>query len=147
MIKRVVVDVIPHEEQRYDTVGDYTFDDENKVLHISVSDTGDHKEAMAVAIHELVEFVLVQERGIPFQSIDEFDVTWEAGKRTCDIFCLCTEIGEPGSCLEAPYYHEHAAATAVERELISQWHMDWETYDKHLYNLNESQKPDGNPRL
>ena len=64
-VTSVTIDVIPHQLQRYDTCGDYMYDASEGRLQIRVSATDDWCEAMTVAVHELVEALLVVQRGIP----------------------------------------------------------------------------------
>ena len=130
-VYRVVVDVIPHRLQRYDTCGDYLYDAEQRELTIRVSQTADWREAMVVLVHELVEALLVVQRGIPVAQIDTFDQT------------LGGDVDEPGEHPQSPYYDEHLAATVVERLVAHELGLHWPTYEQNIYALSpEPSAPD-----
>src|ERR1700730_8034346 len=48
-----IIETVPHQKQRYETVGDWQWDGDT--LKISVSDLGNWKYEMAIAYHELRE--------------------------------------------------------------------------------------------
>lgn len=123
-VTSVTIDVIPHQLQRYDTCGDYMYDASEGRLQIRVSATDDWCEAMTVAVHELVEALLVIQRGIPIAQIDAFDQQF-GGDRD-----------EPGEHPDAPYYDEHLVATVVERLVAHELGLHWPTYEDHLYELS-----------
>jgi hypothetical protein len=124
-VYRVTIDVIPHRLQRYDTCGDYLYDASDRHLQIRVSQTPDWREAMTVAAHELIEALLVIQRGISIPAIDTFD-------QTCG-----GDVDEPGEHPESPYYDEHLTATVVERLLAHELGLHWPTYEEHIYALSE----------
>ena len=68
----VKIVTIPHEEQRYPTVGDWVVNGDN--LYISVSKMSDPRYELLVAVHELVEVLLCKERGISQVLVDKFDM-------------------------------------------------------------------------
>lgn len=137
---RIVIDVVPHASQRYDTCGDYQLKNgyfvntECTVLHITVSDTKDRREMLLIAIHELIEWALCQAKGITNEEIDRFDLQFEAGAQG-----LAYEAGlgkvEPGDQLDAPYYHQHQIATGIERILAAEMGVDWLEYERHIEEL------------
>ena len=115
---RVIIDTIPHGEQRYATVGDY-FTDDNGAMRILVSDLGNDDYIALVAIHELVEYVLVRKRGIAEEAITKFDMAFEEAGHD----------GEPGDDPNAPYQNEHCIATAVERMICAALNVKWKDYE------------------
>ena len=123
--------VIPHNEQRYDTVGDYFFSDDEKHCYISVSDSGDDDYNNAVAIHELYEVMQLLRKHSPkeIQSIvDAFDIEYEKNRPEGN-------DEEPGDDPRAPYHTEHCGATAVERMYIASTGKNWKTYNDKLLSL------------
>lgn len=124
----VLIRSIPHQDQRYDTVGDY-YEMEGlggKFLSISVSQLEDRREVMLIAIHELIEWALCQAKGITNEEIDKFD------------FAFKDYLGrEPGDDPRAPYFHQHQVASVVERLLAAELGVDWEEYSKHCGELSK----------
>jgi len=112
---RIDIRVIPHAEQRYVTLGDY-WDDANGVKQIRVSDLGDDKMNLLVAVHELIETYLCDAAGIAEPIVKAFD---EAHPDELD----------PGSHPDAPYREQHLAAEWIERILADQLRVDWQTYE------------------
>jgi hypothetical protein len=97
---------IPSSEQRYDTVGDYWYD-ENDTLQIRLSDDVPEMPPEMVLLHELTEIFLCQKHGVKFEDIDNFDM---------NVFPLRDrdESAEPGDEPDAPYRKEHRIAMIVE---------------------------------
>ena len=122
-VKTVLIETIPHGEQRYDTVGDYLFDPGTGTLNIFVSETGDWREAMTVALHELTESLLVIQRGVSLEAIDDFDKRFDGDE------------DEPGEQPDSPYREEHLSATVVERLIAFEIGLDWPTFEKNIYAL------------
>jgi hypothetical protein len=120
----VKIVTIPHEEQRYPTVGDWVVNGDN--LYISVSKMSDPRYELLVAVHELVEVLLCKERGIPQELVDKFDMEYEASRSEWDT------TSEPGDAAGAPYKKEHFFATTVERLLAAELGVDWEKYEAEV---------------
>lgn len=118
----VDIRTIPHGNQRYDTVGDWFWDHERKLLVIMVSDMGDWKKEALVAFHEFEEAVLCKSRNITEEQVDQFDFNFQG----CD---------EPGNDPQAPYYHEHQAATQSEKHLADELGVDWDEYERVVNSL------------
>src|SRR5579862_5413581 len=97
---RMQIETIPHETQRYPTVGDYWLD-ENHIEQIRVSEMMDWRYEVLVAVHEIVEMALTRHRNISEEAITEFDVKFEQEKEKG----LLT--GEAGNNVNAPYRREH----------------------------------------
>lgn len=117
----ITVVTIPHDEQRYPTVGDWTFDGDGN-LTVRVSDMGNWKYQALVAIHEIVEALACKDRGVHQVTVDAFDKAY-AGD------------GEPGDDPRAPYYHQHRAATEIEMRLAKELGVDWVEYDEAVMAL------------
>ena len=112
--------VIPHEAQRYETVGDWWWEGEGEesTLQLRVSQMGNWKMEMCVAYHELHEALECKARGITQKQVDDFDLSWEEHDG----------IDEPGNDPTAPYYWQHQHATAAEMHLANYLGLEWEAY-------------------
>lgn len=121
------IKTIPHNEQRYETVGDWWFD-ENGDLQIRVSDVGNPKYEFLVAYHELAEVMLCKDRGITTEEVDTFDKNFEANRPEGN-------EDEPGDDPNAPYRKEHFFATSLERLVAAELNVDWNKYDETINKL------------
>lgn len=126
---RIQIETIPHDKQRYETVGDW-FYDSNGVLHIKVSQMSDERYAALVAVHELIEVLLCKQHGVTQEQVDKFDMNWQPAKDS-----LAPELDEPGDDPRAPYKNEHCVAMGIERILAAGLGVDWVTYEKELFKL------------
>lgn len=104
---KILIETIPHSEQRYPTVGDWQwtqvkvlgrsgFPADDKLvptLHIKVSEMSDWRHEALVAIHEAVEALLCKYAGITEQEVDDFDKVFEAKKP-------CNPDGRPFSLMQ-----------------------------------------------
>jgi hypothetical protein len=120
-ITHIDIQVIPHECQRYDTVGDYFT--EGKTLKIRVSELANNRMELLVVIHELIEVLLTEFRGISEKEISDFDIAFEEAREPGN-------FDEPGDDPEAPYRDEHCIATGVERLMASLLKVDWKAYEQ-----------------
>jgi hypothetical protein len=106
---KIVIETIPHSQQRYDTIGDWFYADDG-TLYIKVSSDIDGFESdnaqFLVALHELVEVWLCQSRGITQAQVDHFDFNFNAFDNTL--------VTEPGDHPDAPYRREHRFAMMIE---------------------------------
>ena len=116
--------VIPHDEQRYETVGDYWWDSIAGVMQVRVSKMDSHKEFL-VAMHELIELYLIKSKGIEIEEIDKFDKRFEEFRTA---YPDLVGDDEPGDHPKAPYYKEHQIATRMEKWLASTLNEDWDLY-------------------
>lgn len=134
---QIDIRTIPHDEQRYPTVGDWYFDtihltdasDAIRILKIRVSDMGNPKFEFLVALHELVEVTLCEAAGITAEEVDKFDIEYEAQRDPED------EDSEPGDSPAAPYRIPHAIATGVERIVAALIGVDWIEYGNAIAKL------------
>lgn len=128
-VNSITVKVIDHKDQRYPTCGDWIFERGSAALVVLVSRTNDWREAMAVAVHEIVEALLCIHRGVDQKLVDAFDIRFEERR---------ADDSEPGDDPMAPYYEEHQIATNVERLLTTAFGLHWNTYNEHLGDLDET---------
>ena len=117
----LVIESIPHSEQRYDTAGDWFIDDDG-VVRILVSDDGNRVDNLLIGLHEAVEAILCREHGVLETDVTAFDVAH-------------LDDDEPGEHPEAPYRREHAIADAVERIVAADAGVKWREYGERLAAL------------
>ena len=122
------IKVIPHNQQRYETVGDWYFNPDNNRLTIRVSAMRNKQYEFLVALHEQVEAMLCIERGICEKEITLFDMAFEAKREEGN-------TDEPGDDPAAPYKKEHFFATNVERQMAAELEVDWRKYDEAVNSL------------
>lgn len=116
---RIIIETIPHREQRYNTIGDWHFDKESGTLAIRVSDLNNWRYETLIAIHELVEASLCGLQPGLEEKVDEFDLNYKGD-------------GEPGDDPNAPYKGPHCIATGIERMLAAVMGVDWTSYERKI---------------
>jgi hypothetical protein len=121
---KIHIETIPHEKQRYPTVGDYW--EQDGVQQIRVSEMMDWRYEVLVAVHELVEMALTRHRNIAEQAISEFDIAFEESREKNLV------TGEPGDNTNSPYKAEHFFATNLERLFAAELEVDWFEYDRYV---------------
>ena len=122
-----MVETIPHEAQRYPTVGDWQWKD--GTLVIRVSELGDWRYNALVAVHELVEVLLCKHDGVTEESVDKFDIEYEKQRDDKDV------ESEPGDDNNAPYRKQHCVATGIERILAAELGVAWNDYADKIESL------------
>lgn len=127
-LEKINIEFIPHDQQRYDTCGDYFFDSDG-ILQIRISQMKLEIHAMAVLIHELTEMALLRHEGkVSFEDIDKFDMDFEAKREDGN-------EDEPGMDVNAPYRDQHLVATSVEMAVIANAKLSWKEYENEIYSL------------
>lgn len=126
----ILIKTIPHEEQRYPTVGDWQWVGDD--LEITISSMKNWKYEFLVAFHELAEVMLCKDRNISQKEVDDFDVAFEDIRLT---YPKVIGDQEPGNNENAPYYKEHQFATEVEVLMAEALGVNWKKYDKTVNNL------------
>jgi hypothetical protein len=129
----ITIKTIPHEEQRYNTAGDWWFDDAGN-LEIRVSNMSNWKYEALVAYHELAEVLLCKDRGITVEEVDAFDMAWEEEHPG---IAQGGGMEEPGDDPNCPCRKEHFFATTAERALSAELAVDWFEYDAAIFALPE----------
>jgi hypothetical protein len=125
-LRPIMVIPVRHDQQRYDTVGDYQTTDGG--VSVLISKTSDWRHFVLVAIHELVEWSLTVQRRIPEATIDAFDIAFETNRQPGN-------EDEPGHDPRSPYRHEHRFAEVIERLLATELGVDWDEYDRAIMDL------------
>lgn len=121
----IEVKVIAHNEQRYDTAGDWWIDEG---WHIRVSQLGNWRYNFLVAFHELLECAWCKWKGVKQADVDAFDVAYEANRRPGD-------VSEPGDHPRAPYRVGHQFASLAERLAAFALGVDWIDYEAAINAL------------
>ena len=135
LIHRIVIDFIPHEHHRYDTLGDwyYVEQPDGTQLQIMVTHTpGKPLYEQAIAVHELVEALLCNADGVSQATVDGWDMATSAGE----------EPGEEPGC---PYRDQHATATTIEKIFLRESGEAWWEYENYLDSLGEDESGQQQP--
>jgi hypothetical protein len=109
------VEVVPNDQMRYDTAGDYFMRDGVCVVQVAedlpaaMGEGTYPNEHFLIALHEMVEWYLMQKRGITEEEVSAFDVAYEA-----EAILTGHRPGEPGDQPDAPYRREHREASLIE---------------------------------
>jgi hypothetical protein len=120
----IVIDTIPHSQQRYPTVGDWQIDKAGN-LHVTVSKMSDQRYEFLVGMHEAIEAYLAIHAGVSPEAVDKLDRAYEAKRKLGD-------DSEPGDDAKAPYHREHVFATKIERLLAVELGVNWSAYDREV---------------
>lgn len=130
-LTKINIEFIPHDQQRYETVGDYYFD-EAGVLQIRISQMKVEIHEMAVLIHELTEMAILRHEGkVSFEDVDKFDFEFEEKRERGEV----GEEDEPGMAIGCPYRDQHLVATSVEMAVIAAAKVSWKEYENEIYGL------------
>jgi hypothetical protein len=128
---RFVLYTIPHECQRYPTVGDWEGPVPVSTGHnvlVCVSAMGDADYEFCVALHELVESYLCIKANITDAQVTKFDKAFEKARGEGN-------TDEPGDDPRAPYRREHFFATTIERLMAAELGIDWKAYEEKINSL------------
>lgn len=124
---KITIQTIPHAQQPYSTVGDWRRGPDG-TLKINVSSEIGRKYALLVALHELIEVTLCEDRGITCEMVDAFDRKFEEHRHP-------DNDSEPGDDPAAPYRKEHFFATNIERQMAHEMQVDWADYEAAINAL------------
>ena len=149
--------IIPHDKQRYETVGDYWWESQPNddgsyaglvgrdasdeghrwVLYVRVSKMNNPRYEMLVFHHELIEALLLRDAGIPEPAAMAWDKEYEIARRVGHLACGCaiTEDSEPGNDPHAPYNAQHRVATLCEMALANHLGVNWDAYGREVNRL------------
>jgi len=126
-LEKILIEIIPHSEQRYETVGDY-FLRSDGIFVIRVSEMKDWRYCAMVAIHELAEVYLTEHHEVSEETITQFDEAFEANR-------LKGNLDEPGDAVDCPYRDDHCFATSIERMMCAAFGLSWKEYEDHVNSL------------
>jgi hypothetical protein len=150
-MKRIVLESIPHEKQAYETCGDYFESDDE--IRIVVSDLGDPQLEQLIAVHELIEVLLMKAADLPLVASTEYDIQFEKARADGDHYHVkgeeaahffwfngrkYTSDAEPGDAPDCPYAPMHNFATSVERLLCAAFGRKWADYEDAVAALPQN---------
>lgn len=136
MADNIRLEIIPHKQQRYETIGDWFRTSPNRwTIRSSLLKNRRHSEL--ILMHEFLEWRLCQIRKIKQRDCDQFDKDYEKfradGKLTAACGCKIQE--EPGDDIHAPYHECHVAASECEMILARYLDVDWLAYSEVVARL------------
>ena len=120
---QIIIDVISHTDQAYDTLGDYERTSDKKGIKFRISNTGDSDYNFLIAIHELIECFLAERHDINLDKINTFDLWFDTAER---------KEPEPGEHPDAPYRKEHNFAKSIEMLIAHELGINWYEYENQL---------------
>lgn len=127
-MRRILALTVPHDDQRYETCGDYI--EGHGVTTFRISDMANEDSEALVLIHELIEYILCKKRGVSMEAIDKFDIEFERNRPEGN-------EDEPGHDPRAPYHKEHVFAEKVERLLAAELGVNWDDHDVRVLALQQ----------
>lgn len=132
----IEVRVVRHDEQRYDSWGDWIWDADGRLL-INLSAMTDQRHDFLGAVHEILEALVCRYTGVTQEQVDAFDFPYEEarGKGIKTATCGCPITEDPGMDAHAPYRHAHVFAMGVEYGLARIINVDAAEYDKGCIDL------------
>lgn len=123
----IKIHAIPHAQQRYPTVGDYTTS-EDGTWEIRVSAMSDWRREFLVALHEMIECAWAKAHNVSEAQIDAFDMAYEDARPKGD-------VSEPGDDPRCPVFNGHQFATGVEKLMAAHLGVNWDEYDREVNDL------------
>lgn len=126
MIKRIVIELVDHANQRYNTVGDWYLEGPTLVIKGSKLPLVKGNRIRpwvlnwAVPLHELCEALTALSNGVTVEEVDDFDKQFELDHADDD--------DEPGDDPRCPVHKQHQFACMVEEAFIKMIPFDWESY-------------------
>ena len=127
------IQFIPHEEQRFTTIGHwYVIDD---TVHIEISREIEWKYKFAVLFHELIEVGMCLAAGITTEECDKFDALFEF-EYSMGLWPKSVEAGFDKRC---PYRKGHIWGSRFERVVIFLLGASWRDYNAACLELMEGQ--------
>lgn len=112
--KRIEIEFIPQDQQRYQTLGDYWEEPDRMVFKITQMSG---LRSLFVLVHEIWECYRTLKNGIKECDISDFDI----GN---------PQLDDPGLDLEAPYHKEHMESDVLERMCCVMDGDDWVRYEQ-----------------
>lgn len=126
----ITIKTVPHNQQRYETVGDWWWNKGN--LEVRVSDMGNPHYEWFVAEHEINEALLCEKFGINENVVSAYDIAFE---KLREKYSLIIGNQEPGNMISSPYNKQHEAATEIEKLTCKKFGCSWEAYDQIVNSL------------
>lgn len=123
----IKVKIVDLSKQIYPTLGDY-YKYGNKV-QFKITDVKNPDFHDLIFLHEYIEYILTNKRGISIKQITAYDLDWEKRYEN-----MLNTADEPGDELDAPYHKEHEFAKKIEKLVCEELGYTWEEYDNYVMN-------------
>lgn len=104
------IEALPPEDLRYATEGDWQVTPTGEFV-IQVTTNLPRQEQLLLALHELIEAMLCQARGVSQETVDRFDFAFKGD-------------GEPGDHPASPYRREHRFAALIDHLIAHEMGID-----------------------
>jgi hypothetical protein len=118
---KLTVEILPYKDMRYNTYGDYFYDKSN-TLRFQIVDHSNDVYTKLTLIHELVEQLLLEVKGITPDDVDRFDFDFESDTNKTSIY---SEPGEDPSCI---YKKEHDFSDNIIKQICESIGIKFEDY-------------------
>lgn len=129
---RIVIETKPFNEMRYETQGDYFYDEKGD-LQIQIAESGNDDFNFLVMMHELTEEKLTRKNGKKEEDILKFDL-WVEDEVDKGNY---PEYAQPGDHPLCIYRDEHRFSENIERILAYELGYNFEDYDKELMKITK----------
>jgi hypothetical protein len=134
-MKKIIVEVIPANEMRYETIGDWWIDPDG-TWRIQVAEFEDERHSMGIAYHELREMMTSWVKHVQEPEVTKFDLWFEEETKAGRI---PDTLDEPGNHPKCPYNSEHQKATSDEMGLMTDLDCNWWEYDEAVRKMSREQ--------
>ena len=111
---------------RNNDVGDY-FQDAEGVWHIRSFPMKNHLHEQLIFVHEFIELLLVEHRGISQDAIDAYDALHNLESNNLI-------LADPALNLDCPYRDEHKTALEIEKIMAIELDIDYAEYTEVISN-------------
>jgi len=137
---KIIIETIPHLNQRYNTVGDWQWEDGGQTLHVKVSSmaypsgsvyVNKELQEAAIGLHEVIEALQCRKDDVTEKQVDEFDKG--PGGEEAEGLNM-----EPGDHWDSPYKRQHCLATGFERILCFAFGITWYEYEDLINELSNN---------
>ena len=123
----IKVRIVDLKDQLYPTLGDYY--KHGNTMNFLITDVKNPDFHDLIFLHEYIEYILTNKRGITIKEITEYDLEWENRYEQ-----HLNKAEEPGDELDAPYHKEHEFAKKIEKLVCEELGYTWEEYDNYVMN-------------
>ena len=126
-LKFLVIATKPREAIPFNDVG-WWGEQVDGTRGVNVAALGNTDYEFLVAIHEAVEQHMCLRDGVTAEQVDAWDAAHDNGAISA------------GDMSDAPYHHQHVAATMVEMQLCSLLGLDWQEYERFIEGLYDGEQ-------
>ena len=120
---KIAIITIDPSENRYGTVGDWLWANENNLL-VTTTRCGNKDTEFLVGAHEMIEAYLCQRDGIDEEVVSNWDIAHP-------------DAEEPAEVEGSPYMDQHSIATQIELKMCAGLGMDWNNHNRWVQNAGD----------